>query len=395
MEKGLISVIKGMGVFGINKPFVPAAPFQIVWNITKACNFKCIHCYENAGKKDPDELDFCEVIDGIDKLANFGVASIAFSGGEPTIHPNILDFIKHSKKQGMYVSMATNGFKTAKMKRAREFADAGLEFVQISLDGVNPETHDNFRRVPNSWSHAVQSIKNFHKLGVFCEVSTTINQENYDEIPEMIEFMRKLNVDWFMLYNFIPAGNANDVRNLDLTAKQRNDLLKLIYEENSKGEMQILSTAPQYGDVALSMDTKSNMIPTHFFNPEYNNPQMKELIDFIGGCGAGRFYMSIEPNGDLFPCVFFPHDSVLKLGNIKESDLENLWINNSILKDLRNKDLLKGPCGSCDSRYICGGCRARAYIYKNDLLEGDLGCLKNQNLEKENNSTNEEINILN
>ena len=279
----------------------------------------------------------------------------------------------------MYVSMATNGFKTAKIERAKEFADAGLLFVQISLDGLNPETHDNFRGVPNSWNRAVQSIKNFLGLGVFVEVSTTVTQENYDEIPGMIDFMRELGVEWFMLYNFIPTGSGSEVRDLDLTPKQRNELLKLIYEENGKGNMQILSTAPQFADVAVSMESDSNLVPTHFFNPEYTNPAMKELADFVGGCGAGRFYMSVEPNGDMFPCVFFPHDDVLKLGNIKYADLEDMWCNNELLLQLRNKDLLASHCGVCESRYICGGCRARAYAYNDgDYLGPDPGCLKNQ-----------------
>lgn len=378
-RKGLLSVIKGMGNFGVHKPFVPGAPFQIVWNITKACNFKCIHCYENAGKKADDELTTDEIIEGIDKLSRLGVASIAFSGGEPTVHPGIIDLIKHASEDGMYVSMATNGFKTAKIERAKEFADAGLEFVQISLDGLNPETHDNFRGVPNSWNRAVQSIKNFLELGVFVEVSTTVTQENYEEIPGMIDFMRELGVEWFMLYNFIPTGSGSEVRDLDLTPKQRNELLKLIYEENGKGNMQILSTAPQFADVAVSMENDSNLVPTHFFNPEYTNPAMKELADFVGGCGAGRFYMSVEPNGDMFPCVFFPHDDVLKLGNIKKADLEDMWCNNDLLLQLRNKDLLASHCGVCDSRYICGGCRARAYTYNDgDYLGPDPGCLKNQ-----------------
>ena len=378
-RKGLLSVIKGMGNFGVHKPFVPGAPFQIVWNITKACNFKCIHCYENAGKKADDELTTDEIIEGIDKLSRLGVASIAFSGGEPTVHPGIIDLIKHASEDGMYVSMATNGFKTAKIERAKEFADAGLEFVQISLDGLNPETHDNFRGVPNSWNRAVQSIKNFLELGVFVEVSTTVTQENYDEIPGMIDFMRELGVEWFMLYNFIPTGSGSEVRDLDLTPKQRNELLKLIYEENGKGDMQILSTAPQFADVAVSMESDSNLVPTHFFNPEYTNPAMKELADFVGGCGAGRFYMSVEPNGDMFPCVFFPHDDVLKLGNIKYADLEDMWCNNELLLQLRNKDLLASHCGVCESRYICGGCRARAYAYNDgDYLGPDPGCLKNQ-----------------
>ncbi len=104
-----------------------------------------------------------------------------------------------------------------------------------------------------------------------------------------------------------------------------------------------------------------------------------QLADFVGGCGAGRFYMSIEPNGDLYPCVFFPHDEELKLGNLLEDDFEEVWKNNPLLKTLRNKNLLDDHCGSCESKNICGGCRARAYTYFGDVKAPDPGCIRNQN----------------
>jgi radical SAM protein with 4Fe4S-binding SPASM domain len=130
--------------------------------------------------------------------------------------------------------------------------------------------------------------------------------------------------------------------------------------------------------VAQSLVSNENqVIPTHFFNPEYNSPLIKQLADFIGGCGAGRFYMSVEPNGDLYPCVFFPHNQDVRLGNLMEDNLDIVWKNNQLLNILRNKEILEGHCGECDSHNICGGCRARAYNYFNDVLAPDPGCVNN------------------
>jgi radical SAM protein with 4Fe4S-binding SPASM domain len=103
-----------------------------------------------------------------------------------------------------------------------------------------------------------------------------------------------------------------------------------------------------------------------------------QLAEFVGGCGAGRFYMTIEPNGDLYPCVFFPHDDALLLGNLLEDDFEHIWQNNTLLNNLRNKDSLQESCGSCESKNICGGCRARAYTYFNDVMAPDPGCINNE-----------------
>lgn len=381
--RGLITTFQGMAKFGVHQPFIPGAPYQIVWNITRKCNFKCIHCYENAGKKGQDECSPEEIYKGIKNLRDAGVISLAFSGGEPTTDPNIVNYIKYATDLGMYVSLATNGYICAKKEKAQELADAGLKFVQISLDGLDPKTHDEFRRVPGSWQHAVDAIDNFVDTDVFVEVSTTVTQNNIDEIPDMVDFMREKKVGWFMLYNFIPTGKGSEYRELDLSAEQRFDLLNLIYRENGKGDLQILSTAPQFADIAVhtnpyevDRDDDKVLIPTHFYNVEYSNPAMMELSRFIGGCGAGRFYLGIEPNGDIYPCVFFPHDEILKVGNIKTDDLKDIWENNKVLQDLRDKDILKDSCSECESRYICGGCRARAYTITGDYLAGDPGCRK-------------------
>lgn len=382
--KGLSSVLKGIAIFGVKRPFVPGAPFQIVWNITKACNMNCIHCYENAGKRDNNELSPEEVIIGLNLMSDAGVTSVAFSGGEPSIHPNILEFIEHTKNSGMFPAMATNGYMLADKGKSKKFVDAGLKFIQISLDGIHPETHDSFRQVDGAWKRAIKSVKNFVDAEIFVEVATTVTEHNKDEIPEMIDFVRDLGPDWFMLYNFIPTGKGHDIMEMDLSPDDRSELLKKAYSKNSDNKMQILSTAPQYAAVADSMLSKdNNIVPTHFFNPEYKNPVIMQLAEFIGGCGAGRFYMSIEPNGDIYPCVFFPHKEEVKLGNLTENDFEDIWQNNELLLDLRNKEILNGHCGDCNSRNICGGCRARAYNYFDDILAPDPGCVNNEKVWKE------------
>lgn len=377
--KGLYSVLKGIATFEVQKPFVPGAPFQIVWNITKACNMSCMHCYENAGGKNKNELSADEIINGLDRMSVAGVASVAFSGGEPSIHPHILQFIAHTEDNGMCPAMATNGYTLADSNRCTRFVDAGLDFIQISLDGMNPATHDSFRGVNGAWEKAVNSVKNFVDSGIFVEVATTVTKNNIDEIPEMIDFVSSLGVNWLMLYNFIPTGKGYEIMDMDLSPGDRSNLLKLAYLKNYGREMQILSTAPQYAAVAETMLSKdSAMIPTHFFNPEYTNHSIMQLAEFIGGCGAGRFYMSIEPNGDIYPCVFFPHKEDVKLGNLINNDFEDIWMNHHLLGVLRNKEILHGNCGDCKSNKICGGCRARAYNYFDDILAPDPGCVRNE-----------------
>ena len=195
----------------MKKPFVPGAPFQVVWNITNACNLKCAHCYEDAGKRSSNELTNQEIIRGLEIISKASATSIAFSGGEPTSNPHITDYIKLTKELGMYPAMATNGYKLSKQSKLNKFVDAGLEFVQISIDGLNLETHDSFRGVEGSWDKAIQAVENSVDADLFVEVATTVTTHNIDEIPDIIEFIRDIGAHWFMVYNFIPTGNGTNI----------------------------------------------------------------------------------------------------------------------------------------------------------------------------------------
>ncbi|MEM3732404.1 MAG: radical SAM protein [Candidatus Bathyarchaeia archaeon] len=371
-RRGLSSVVKGLGLFGVTKPFTPGAPFQVVWEITSACNLKCKHCSANAGVRS-NELNTEEALKAIDELDKFGITILAFSGGEPLIRKDFLKLAKYAADKGIYVAVATNATLITREK-AKEMKEAGIEYVQISLDGATPETHDSFRGAPGTFNRTIEGIKNVVAEDFFVNVSTTVTKLNYREVPKILDLCEKLGVDWFMAYNFIPTGRGVNIAELDLTPEEREELLKMLYERMQKSNVTMLSTAPQFARVSLEASCQSEaLILSHFYSAK-SREKIKGLAEFIGGCGAGRFYIAIKPDGTIQPCVFLP----LVLGNIKNDNLEELWVTSKILKDLRNKDILKGHCGICEYRYYCGGCRARAYGYFNDYLAPDPGCINNK-----------------
>ena len=319
--KGLVSVIKGLGKFGIKKPFVPAAPLQVQWDLRES------------------ELSFDEICTGIKKLANFGVPHITFIGD---VEP---DLIRYAHDKGMYPCLETSG------ANVDSYVKSGVKFVDISLNSID------------SKMIVVDSIKKYNEYDVYVEVSTKVTKDNILEIPQIIEFLKEIGVGWYKL----------DVVSSNLEHNQRLELFKLIYMENINGDMQILTNDPQLGDITTNISCDGvNMIPTHFFNIDYTNLAMKELGDYVGSCGAGRFYMAIDGNGDIIPCQYFQN---LKIASINDN-LENMWLNNDILLKLRNRSLLEEKCGECESKYICGGCRLRAYIDSENILADDLDCLK-------------------
>jgi len=373
--KGLSSTIRGIAEFGVRKPFTSGAPFQVVWDVTYACNLHCKHCYATAGKPWKDELTTEEAKRAIDIFDRAGVTIIAFSGGEPLVRSDIMELARYAADKGIYVAMATNGTLITK-KKAKEMKEAGVQFVQISLDGIDAETHDEFRGVKGAFDKTVQGIKNSVAEGFFVEISTTVTRYNYKQLPDIIQFGEDLGANWFMAYNFVPTGRGKEIFEMDLSPDEREEAIKMLWGELRKGrKINVLSTAPQFARVALQHEEgeSQKVVPTHFYNPKLAG-QLVDLAEFIGGCGAGRFYMAMRANGDLQPCVFFP----LKVGNILEDDFEELWKKNEVLSNLRNKDILEGFCGKCDYRYYCGGCRARAYAYTGDYLAPDPGCIYNK-----------------
>ena len=317
----------------------------------------------------------------IDKLARASVPIIAFSGGEPLVRKDIFELTSYAHDKGIYVAVASNGTLATKEK-VQEMKKAGVSYTQISLDGASAETHDGFRGIKGVFEKTIQGIKNCVNEGFFVNVATTATSYNYKEIPKIVDLCEELGVNWFMLYNFVPTGRGEFIAKNDLTPVHREEVLKSLWEKlkSGSGKVNVLSTAPQFARIALESEIggeKEKIVPTHFANPALSD-KLVNLAEFIGGCGCGRFYCAIRPNGDIEPCVFFP----LTIGNIKEDDFEDLWLNNTILKELRNKDILEGNCGECDYRYYCGGCRARAYGYTGNYLAPDPGCIKNAEEEK-------------
>ena len=366
-RKGLASVIRGLAYFGVRRPFTSGAPFLIVWDITYACNLRCKHCYSNAGKPLVDELTTEEALKVMDILGEAGVVAVAFSGGEPLMRRDLYELIDRAKEYEMQVSIATNGTLLTK-EEVRRLKEHGVDFLQISLDGTK-ETHERFRGIPGIYERTLEGIRNAVDAGITTCIAMTATKLNYHDVPAVMDLAEELGVQYFMLYNFVPTGRGGI--GLDISAEEREKLLELLWDRLGKSAVNFLSTAPYYARVALQHG--ECYLLTHFYNVRLGG-RLTQLADFIGGCGAGRFYMSLKPNGDMQPCVFLP----IKLGNIRQiksgDEFLEFWRGNDVLKKLRDKDSIK-VCGECPYRYVCGGCRARAYAYYGDYLAPDPGCV--------------------
>ena len=369
VRRGISLVIEGLAKYGVTVPQKMPAPFLIVWNFTNMCNLRCIHCYQRADKPTPDELSLEEKLDLVRQLDEAGVAAVALSGGEPTIHPHFLRVVEELAHRGIYVAVATNGWMFANRERLKAAVDKGLRYIEVSVDSAKPEVHDRFRGVPGAWSRAVKALENAVEMGVSNAMATTITRINKDEVDDILDLAEKIGVERVIFFNFVPVGRGADNAWLDLSPEEREELLRKLYHESKKRRVIVLSTAPQYARVVLQESRGEEVAPTHFYMGE--DRFVKALAEYVGGCGAGRIYAAIQPNGDVTPCVFFP----AKVGNVREKHFREIWEKAPLFQQLRDRDKLHGVCGKCPYRYICGGCRARAYAYTGDPLGPDPGCI--------------------
>ncbi len=373
VRRGFATVLRGLAEYGITMPQRLPAPFLVVWNFTRMCNLNCKHCYENATREMPkDELSLEEKLKVVEILDEAGVAAIAFSGGEPLIHPHFWEVAKEAASRGFYVSVATNGTIITE-EVAKRMKEIGVRYVEVSLDSPNPEEHDEFRGVPGAWERAVNGIKNAVKADLIVGVAMTATKRTYKEVPEMIELAKKLGAKRFVVFSFIPTGRAKEIVDLDLSAEEKRYVLDCLYQALKRKEIEAYSTSPAYAVTSL-IDIEGGPVTMAHFGvrelPEQYRSAARSLAEFIGGCGAGRIYMAIQPNGDVTPCVFIPD---VVVGNLLRDGFEKIW-KCEVFEMLRDRDNPEYGCYSCPYKYVCGGCRARAYAYTGSLIGAEPEC---------------------
>jgi len=404
--RGFGLMMKGIEKYGVHVPFTPAGPFEIVWNFTYQCNLRCKHCYENVGGKKRSELSTDEakqVLETLSRIADIGLPALSFSGGEPIARRDLFELASYAKKCIGYVSIASNGTLITK-DNAKRIKDAGVDYVEISVDGATPETHNDFRGVPGAFERAMKGIKNCVEEGVDTCIATALHRDNMAELDKIIGLTKQLGVR-FIHFNYIPTGRAKAHVELDLTPDERLHVLETIGKEtiglylqakeeelkhgNSNVKVdRFFSTCPQYASVTKELSQRYGekfMVEAHYAARK----GVENAANFLGGCGAGRLYCAVEPNGDIKPCVFLPTNKDTVLGNILKDDFEEIWDNHPLLWKLRIREDLEDytvdgkrvGCGNCPDKYICGGCRARAYSYFNGNVNApDIGCTHNKPL---------------
>lgn len=373
--RGLVIVARSIAEFGLTVPQRFVAPLFAVWNFTNRCNLKCRHCYQDSEHSAlSDELTIDEKFNLIDQMGAAHMPMLAFSGGEPTISKDLLPMVRRASGYGMHLTIATNGT-TMTPKLAGELAEAGLRYVEISLDSVDPARHDAFRGVPGMWEKAVCGAKTVVETeGLRLGVAMCVHQGNVDEVEQMIDFAENLGASCFAHFNFIPVGRGLKMVSGDITPTQREKLLDILNKKMQAGGMGVISTAPQLGRVCLTGAAVEDGRTTCSHAGSGSGVKARVVAKYLGGCGAGRTYICVEPNGNVTPCVYMPQRV---MGNIRSQPLIDIFRNSVFWRILNDRDHRLHHCEVCAFKNYCGGCRARADAYFGHLHAGDPGCVFN------------------
>lgn len=358
--------------YGLSAPQRFAAPLMVVWNITQACNLLCRHCYQNAAQKPaPDELTLEEKLAAVDQMGLEGVPFLAIAGGEPLVCRDLWPVLERARRHGIHTTIATNGTMLTK-ENASRLAEAGVKYVEVSIDSVVPEEHDRFRGRPGAWERSIEGIRNSVRAGIRTGLAACFTRHNVGSVDRMIELAIGLGCRTFSHFNFIPVGRGEQMLDADLTPAQREWLLRKLVGHLQEGRINVISTAPQFGRACVTYAPPEGVFATGHGGSGAGRKTMV-LSRYVGGCGAGRCYCSIQPNGDVTPCVYIPGITV---GSLRRQSLAEIW-ENPLFALLSDRSDRRDHCVVCGERAYCGGCRARALAYFGDLRAGDPGCGRN------------------
>lgn len=343
----------------------------VVWNVTRRCNLKCVHCYAHATEEAfADELSFDEGKALIDDLSDFGVPVMLFSGGEPLVRPDLPDLAAYAVEKGMRAVISTNGtLITPKM--AKTLKEIGLSYVGISLDGMEA-VNDHFRGIPGSFQKALDGIRNCQAAGIKVGLRFTINKVNVKEIPGIFDLLEKMDVPRVCFYHLVYAGRGSEMVKDDLTHAETRKAVDLIMDRtkdlHDRGIAKEVLTVDNHADGPYLYQRMLKEDPERA-------AEVLELLQMNEGNSSGRGFGCVSWDGEVYADQFWRHHS---FGNVRQRPFSKIWTepeDDLLLKLKEKKKHVTGRCASCKWLDICGGnFRVRAEAVHDDVWAPDPAC---------------------
>ena len=339
-------------------------PLRLVaWETTRNCNLSCVHCRASATCGPYEgELDTAAAFRLLEQIAEIAKPIIILTGGEPLMRDDIFDIAKHGTGLGLRMVMAPNGtMVTADI--AGQMVEAGIQRISISIDGATEKSHDRFRGVEGAYQGALQGIRNAKAAGIEFQINTTVTKTNLDQIPKILRLAEEIGAVAHHIFLLVPTGRGKYIVDQEINSREYEKTLNWFYDQRNKTQLQLKATcAPHYHRI-LRQRAKAEGETVTF--------ETHGLDAVTRGCLAGNGFCFISHRGIVQPCGFL----YLNCGDVTQQTFKEIWINSPQFIKLRDTGRLKGKCGLCEYRKVCGGCRARAFEATGDFMDEEPLCL--------------------
>ncbi len=339
------------------------APLLVIWEVTRSCELACLHCRAEAiQRRDPLELSLAEGKSLIDEVHKMGTPLMIFTGGDPLQREDLEELIAYAASAGLRVGTIPATTDRLTRERMISLRKAGLDQMAISIDAPTAARHDDFRQVEGSFAKAMQAAEWARELEIPLQVNSVFGAWNVSDFDAMAELVTSLGVVFWEVFFLVPTGRGGDLpccsadefeqlfAQLDQLSKRVSFKVKV-----TEGQHYRRFLADRYRDHATLAATHGHM------------PRV--------AVNAGRGFCFVDHTGVVSPSGFMP----IPCGNVRDRSIIDIYRNSETFRGLRNPDLLKGACGTCDHRNVCGGgSRARAYAMTGDIHAQEPFCILTQ-----------------
>jgi radical SAM protein with 4Fe4S-binding SPASM domain len=344
----------------------------VVWNLTRTCNLKCVHCYtDSEAKKYPDEITTEQAKAVLDDLAEFRVPAVLFSGGEPLVRADLFELSAHARSRGLHVVLSTNGTLIDR-PTAQSLKDLQFAYVGISLDSAIPAVHDQFRGVQGAFERTMRGFRHCVDVGQKVGLRLTLTRHTAQNLDQLFDLIEREGIDRACFYHLCPAGRGRDL--MALTPNMARDAADTIITRTND-----LIQRGKRVEI-LTVDNHCDGVYLYLRMLREDHPRARQVLEMIRWNGGGRYSSGVGiANIDFYGNVHADQFSMFRsFGNIKQRKFSEIWqdTGDPIMAGLKDRlPLLKGRCGACKFKDVCGGgLRARAEISTGDPWEADPGC---------------------
>lgn len=341
-----------------NREYIPRLVF---WELTNACNLKCVHCRAcPVDEQSPEDLTTDEGKTLIDRIVSFAKPVLVLSGGEPLVRPDVFEIADYGASKGLRIALATNGT-LVNPEVAQKIKESGIQRVSVSIDGADAASHDKFRRIPGAFDEAWRGVEYIKSAGVPFQINTTVTKHNIHQIPDILNLAVERGAVALHMFLLVPTGCGKEIADDEMIDPQEYErVLNWFYDQSQDVQIGLKATcAPHYFRI-MRQRARGKITPeTHGFEA------------MTKGCLAGSGVCFVSHKGEVYPCGYLP----VSAGNIRQQHFKDIWDNAEVFKTLRDEDNLEGKCGCCEYRRVCMGCRARAYACTGNYLAPEPYCV--------------------